>query len=433
VIAERFKLASDSPEEVRSLAREIRSLSGGPAELDREVREILGAVYQGGDAALVELTRRFDSERAPDELRVPTDELRRARDTLDAEVREAIELAIENVSAVCGLEQPRAGGTTLAQGQRVELKEVPVARAGVYVPGGRAAYPSSAVMCCVPARAAGVREIAVTTPPGDDGRPNPIVLAACALCGVEEVYSIGGAQAVAALAFGTTSVPPVDVIVGPGNLYVQEAKRQVFGIVGIDGINGPSEVVVIADADAPARLIALDVAAQSEHGADSLLALATPYEFVIEAVIGELRTMGAFEKLAHAPLALVDVPSLDAAVTLANEIAPEHLELLCADAERLAAGVRTSGCVFLGMGGGTAFGDYVAGSDHVLPTGGAARFAGPLGASTFRRTQALVSLPAAATRALAGPGSKVAYAEGFPLHAQSMLARESLDGTPDEG
>jgi histidinol dehydrogenase len=258
------------------------------------------------------------------------------------------------------------------------------------------------------------------------------VLAACALCGVDEVYLMGGAQAIGALAFGTESIEQVDVIVGPGSYYVQEAKRQVAGIVGIDGVAGPSELAVVADGEADAVLVGLDLAAQSEHGSESLLVLLSPSKALQDAVADELQALAAENpSVSDAPAALVEVPSLDAAIGVVNALAPEHLELACADAERLAEGVVAAGCVFLGRGGGTAFGDYAAGSNHVLPTGRAARFTGPLGAATYRRRQALVSLPDGATRALAPHVSSLARAEGFPMHAQSAEARGGAEQGPD--
>jgi histidinol dehydrogenase len=279
-------------------------------------------------------------------------------------------------------------------------------------------------MCCVPASVAGVEEIAVVTPPGEDGRPSAVVLAACALCGVEEVYGIGGAQAIAALAFGTESIEPVDLVVGPGSHWVQEAKRQVVGTVGIDGIEGPSELVVIAHEQADAHLVALDVAAQGEHGPATLLAVLSPSETLLQNVESALEQLGsARESLGESSLALVHVPSLSGALELVNAIAPEHLELACEGAEDMARQVRASGCVFIGRNGGAAFGDYAAGSNHVLPTGGAARFSGPLGVATFRHRQALVSLPDDAAHVLAPHVSSLARAEGFPLHAESAEAR----------
>jgi histidinol dehydrogenase len=290
---------------------------------------------------------------------------------------------------------------------------VPVRRAAAYVPGGRAAYPSTVVMCAVTARVAGVEELAVCAPPGPDGKPHPTVLAACSLCGVTEIYRMGGAQAVAALAYGTESVPAVDVIVGPGNRYVQEAKRQLMGLIGIDGVAGPSELVVIAGGDADPDLIALDLLAQAEHGPDSLVVLISPRTAILDAVEKSLDGAGA----------IVEVANMDDALALAEELAPEHLELVGEQAETLAGSVSRAGCLFVGRDAGTAFGDYVAGSNHVLPTGGAARFASALGPSTFRRRMARVSLPPGAAAALAPAGAALARAEGFPLHAESMERR----------
>lgn len=422
--ARHFELKSRDPGEVRALAEAVRGLTEEPADVTQSVAEILRDVRERGDEAVVELTRRFDSEAAPEDFRVAPEQLQAAVDGLDPAVRAGLETAIANVGRLAAAE-PRGDVTVgMPQGQTVEIRELAVARAGAYVPGGRAAYPSSVVMCCVPARIAGVEQVAVATPPGSDGRANPVILAACALCGVEEVYLTGGAQAIAALAYGTATVAPVDVIVGPGNAYVQEAKRQVNGLVGIDGIAGPSEVIVVADADADARTVALDLAAQAEHGPDSLVGILSPSTELIERVSVQAASLGdTRESVQDAPLALVRVPDLDGAIDLANAIAPEHLELSVDNAEDLARGVRASGCVFLGRDGGAAFGDYAAGSNHVLPTGGAARFSGPLGAGNFRRRQALVSLPEEAARALAPHVASVARAEGFPVHAESAEAR----------
>jgi histidinol dehydrogenase len=409
------------------LARAIRALAQQPADVAYTVREIVGRVRAEGDAAVLELTRRFDSPRAKDRIGVAPEQAAKALRELGPEIREALELARENVRQVCVADPARSVALDLPQGQRVELREMPLRRAGAYVPGGRASYPSSVVMCCVPAKVAGVPEVVVATPPGEDGEADHVVLAACALCEVDEIYLMGGAQAIAALAFGTETVRAVDVIVGPGSHWVQEAKRQVVGAVGIDGVAGPTELAVIADDSADATLVALDLAAQSEHGADSLLALFSPSRMLLDAVESRLATLASERDSAtQAPFALVGVPSVAAAVEVINALAPEHLELVCDDADRLADGVRAAGCVFIGAAAGAAFGDYAAGSNHVLPTGGAGRFAGPLDVTRFRRRQALVSLPGRAARALAPYVSSVARAEGFPLHAESAEARESL-------
>jgi histidinol dehydrogenase len=401
-------------------AADVRSLVPGPRDVEGEVRAILDEVRQGGDGAVLRLTERFDhAELGPEELQVPARELEAALGVLEPDVVAGLRTAIQNVREVAAAQLGQPAEVALPQGQRVELTEIPIRRVGVYVPGGRAAYPSTVVMCAVTARAAGVDQIALCAPPGPGGRAHPAVLAACVLCEVTEVYRMGGAQAVGALAYGTESVRPVDVIVGPGNRYVQEAKRQVTGLVGIDGIAGPSELVVVASEGADPELVALDLLAQAEHGDDSLLALIAPDRDLVEAV-GEALAAPA---VSDAPIALVQASDSRAAVRLANEIAPEHLQLVGGEAEGLADRVRSAGCLFVGQGAGTAFGDYVAGSNHVLPTGGAARFQGALSAATFRRRMARVSLPGEAPARLAPAGAALARAEGFPVHAESMERR----------
>ncbi len=292
-------------------------------------------------------------------------------------------------------------------------------RAAIYVPGGRAPYPSTVVMGAVSARVAGVEEIVVCAPPGPEGRAHPVILAACVLCEVTEVYRMGGAQAIAALAYGTESVQAVDVIVGPGNDYVQEAKRQVVGQVGIDGIAGPSELVVVASAGADPELIALDLLAQAEHGADSPVWCLSPDAPAARRRRG--RPGAARGPEGEAQLVETDDPA--GALALAEQIAPEHLQLMGEEAEALAPRVRNAGCLFVGAGAATAFGDYVAGSNHVLPTGGAARYQSALSPATFRRRMARVSLPGEAAARLAPAGAALARAEGFPLHAESMERR----------
>ena len=420
----RIELAAGTPEQARALARTIRALTPKPPDLAAAVAEILAAVRAGGDEAVLEYSRRFDTENAPGDCRVSPNDLEDALLGLHPDVRGALETAIENVRTVAEADLGSGTSVTLPQGQQVQIQEVPLGRAGAYVPGGGAAYPSTVVMCSVPAKVAGVQQVVVATPPAQDGKPNAVVLAACALCGVDEVYAVGGVQAIAALAFGTETIQPVDVIVGPGNDYVQEAKRQVTGAVGIDGIEGPSELVVIADENADAELVALDLAAQAEHGAGTLLALLSDSDALLAEVGAAVERLGSeYVTLGEASVTLVRVPGLEAALDLVNALAPEHLELASPATEPLAGGVRTSGCVFVGRNGAAAFGDYVAGSNHVLPTAGAARFAGPLGVSTFRRRQALVSLPDGAARALAPHVSSLARAEGFPVHAASAEAR----------
>jgi histidinol dehydrogenase len=393
---------------------QVRGLVPPPRDVEGSVAEILEQVRERGDAALRELTKRFDGIEI-DELRVVAPDL----GDVDPEVQKAMKLAAENVRAVAdaGVREPYA--VELQQGQRVELFEVPVARAAAYVPGGRAPYPSTVIMCAVTARAAGVQELAVCAP-----QAHPEVLAACAVCGVTEVYRVGGAQAIAALAYGTETIRPVDVIVGPGNRYVTEAKRQVAGDVGIDGLAGPSELVVVASEGADPELVALDLCAQAEHGEDSLVCLITPDEGILRRVLGSVQLVaGSFESVTNAPLAAVLAWDSERAVRLADAIAPEHLQLMGEEAESLAGLVTRAGCLFVGRDAGTAFGDYVAGSNHVLPTGGAARFQSALSPATFRRRMARVSLPDGAAARLAPAGAALARAEGFPVHGESMERR----------
>ncbi|MEA2387248.1 MAG: histidinol dehydrogenase [Thermoleophilaceae bacterium] len=391
-------------------AAEIRALVPPPGDVEPDVRAILDEVRAGGDAAVRRLTERFDhAALAPDELAVPPAEIEAAIGTLEPAVLAGLREAIANVRAVAEAQLRDPVRVELEAGQVVEVDEVPVRRAAAYVPGGRAPYPSTVVMCATTARVAGVDELAVCAPPGPGGRAHPAILAACGLCGVNEVYRMGGAQAIGALAYGTESVRPVDVIVGPGNRYVTEAKRQVAGIVGIDGLAGPSELVVVATAGADPKLVALDLAAQAEHGADSLVVAISPDREFLDGLAG--------------PFALVEARDARAAVRLADELAPEHLQLMGEEAEALAGTVRSAGAVFVGTDAGTAFGDYVAGSNHVLPTGGAARFASGLSPATFRRRMARISLTPGAAARLAPAGAAIARAEGFPVHAESMERR----------
>src|SRR4051794_21588372 len=391
------------------------------------VARIVGDVRVRGDAAVIEYTERFDdAELGPDQLRVDANELEASVGVLEPDVLDGLRTAIENVKAVAKAQVADAPvSVDLPQGHSVEIVEHPVRRAAVYVPGGRAPYPSTVVMGAVTARAAGVREIAVCAPPGPRGRAHPVILAACVLCEVTEVYRMGGAQAIAALAYGTQSVPAVDVIVGPGNPYVQEAKRQLVGRVGIDGIAGPSELVVVAaGAGADPELIALDLMAQAEHGEDSPVCCISPHRSLldeVEEILGRLSPKRP--SVANAEVQLFDAPDAAAALAHAEEIAPEHLELVGEEAEALADRVRNAGCLFVGPGSATAFGDYVAGSNHVLPTGGAARFQSALSPATFRRRMAHVSLPREAAARLAPAGAALARAEGFPVHAESMERR----------
>jgi histidinol dehydrogenase len=407
--------------------RITRGLSrGGPSEArGDEVAQIIRAVRDGGDAAVIALTERFDkAELGPEQLRVDARELEGSLGLLEAPVLSALRTAMANVRAVAEAQLREPVSVEGTQGQRIAVAELPVDRAGIYVPGGRAPYLSTVVMCAITARVAGVRQVAVCAPPGPGGRAHPAILAACVLCEVSEVYRMGGAQAVAALAYGTESVRAVDVIVGPGNAWVTEAKRQVFGAVGIDGLAGPSELLVIAGPGADPEIVALDLLAQAEHGSDSVVALIALDERLLTEVLAAVERMAPERpSVTEAELQVVEAGDAREALRAAQEFAPEHLQLIGAEAEALADRVSSAGCVFVGPGSGTAFGDYVAGSNHVLPTGGAARFQSALSPATFRRRMARVSLPGDAPARLAPAGAALARAEGFPVHAESMERR----------
>lgn len=391
-----------------------------------DVDPIRQEVLAEGDDAILRLTNRHDATATGIEsLRIDIGEIRAAENALDSSLRESLELAIENVREVA-LAQVADDARTieLPQGQSVSTRTIPVNAVGIYAPGGRASYPSSVLMCAIPARIANVDGIVLASPPGPNGHIATPVLAAAALCGIDEVYSMGGAQAIFGLAYGTDTIEPVDVIVGPGNAWVQEAKRSVSGTVGIDSYAGPSELMVVADEGTDVRAAALDLCAQAEHGEGAVLVLASTDEAAIEAISAAAAEIG--ERPGIDPGALLNtvlVGSVYDAIGLANALAPEHLELLANEAAALVSEVTTAGCVFAGPNSATAFGDYVAGSNHVLPTGGAGRFAGPLGPAVFRRRITSVYVPSEAAAKLAPHVDRIARAEGFPVHAESAMIR----------
>jgi histidinol dehydrogenase len=384
-------------DDAAAVAGRVRSAVAG---IDSgEVTAILDDVRARGDAAVLEYEQRFSGN---DSIVVTPEELAAALEALDPAVRAGLETAIANVRAVAVAGLDSESAAILPEGHTVLLREIPMRRAAVYAPGGEHPYPSSVVMGAVTARAAGVEEVVVAAP------GHPVILAAAALCEVDEVFRMGGAQAVAALAFGTETVRPADVIVGPGSLWVQEAKRQVAGRVGIDGFAGPSDLTVIASGDADPAPLRLDLLAQAEHGAGSLTVAVSDDASLLDALPGTT----------------VLATDMEAALAFAEALAPEHLQLAGAAAEALAPRVRSAGCLFVGIESGTAFGDYVAGSNHTLPTDGAARFASGLSTRHFRRRMAEVRVGEAAP-ALARAGAPVARAEGFEHHAASMEIREN--------
>jgi histidinol dehydrogenase len=392
------------------------------------VRAIIAEVRGRGDDALRDLTEQFDGCTI-DDLRVPGDELLAALEDAPAEFRAALEYAREEVTAY---HEAQLGGDVRVERNGVLLRElvVPVDRAGLYVPGGRATYPSTVLMTAIPARVAGVPEIALCVPPDPDGRVPAVTLAAAALAGVDEVYRVGGAQAIAALAYGTETIRPVDVIVGPGNMYVTAAKREVAGIVGIESLAGPSELVVVADETSDPEIVAADLVAQAEHGPDGAAILVTWDEVVADAVdeaVAKLTADAPRRAEIEATLTsggravLVDTPAM--AVEAANAIAPEHLELITAGPEALLPLVRNAGAVFCGPWSPAVVGDYVAGVNHVLPTARTARFASALRVDTFRKHVHVVTLDQAALARVAPYVQAFADMEGLDAHGRSVQLR----------
>ncbi|HEX5526193.1 MAG TPA: histidinol dehydrogenase [Solirubrobacterales bacterium] len=391
-----------------------------------EVERIRAMIDSERDVALRRLVQELDGvEQMPSSLRVDPADARAALEALDPPLREAMEVAAANIRTVARMQVKDEGEfIELPQGHSVTVREVPVESVGVYAPGGRAVYPSSVLMCAIPAQEAGVRRIALASPPGRDGQLAAPVLAAAALCGIEEIYAMGGAHAVYALVYGTETVESVHVIVGPGNVWVQEAKRDVMGIVGIDSFAGPSELMLVAGHDTDAEWAGLDLCAQAEHGPESPLVAIAVEEEVLERIAAATAAAAAGRpSVTDAPLALVRTPDLSDAIDLANAFAPEHLELLEEDAALQADRITTAGCVFVGRYGATAFGDYVAGSNHVLPTSWSGRFSGPLGPGTFRRRISKVEIDAEAAAELAPQVDALAGAEGLPVHGESAMIR----------
>jgi len=395
------------------------------------VAAIIGEVRSGGDAALRRLTAKFDGVDL-DELRVPAEEIRAALGRVPSELQDALDIAHDRILAYHAHESAAAAADDFDSGGiRVRHLVRPVGRAGCYAPGGRARYPSTVLMCAVPAHVAGVEEIVLCVPPGPDGHIDDATLAAAAVAGIDEVFCVGGAQAIAAMAYGTESIDPVDVIVGPGNRYVAEAKRQVSGVVGVtSAFAGPSEVVVIAGPDTPTEWAAIDLVVQAEHGPDGMAWLITWSEAVAEAVAAHVDRI-VKESPRRAELeatlgaggfaVLVDGPKQ--AIAIANIVAPEHLEILTGNAESLLSQVTSAGAVFLGPNSPASMGDYLAGPNHVLPTNRTARFASALRVDDFQKHIHAVSVSDKALEVLGPHVVTLAETEGLPAHAQSVRLR----------
>jgi histidinol dehydrogenase len=400
------------------------------ADVGDAVRGIIRDVRARGDAALAELTGRFDGfDLQAAGITVDPAEIAAAWDACPAEQIRALEMAALRIEAFHIRQKPEPIDWTDRAGVRLGQRWTPIDAVGLYVPGGTAAYPSSVLMNAIPAKVAGCGRLVVAAPT-PRGRSNPLVLAACRLVGIDEVYRIGGAQAVAALAYGTASIPRVDKITGPGNAYVAEAKRQVFGVVGIDMIAGPSEVVVVADRTASAELVAADLIAQAEHDVLAQSILITDDADLARAVPVEVeRQLEQAPRAAIARASLDDlgvvilVPALSEAVTLVDQLAPEHLELMVAEPDLLAATIRHAGAIFLGSWTPEVVGDYVGGPNHVLPTSRSARFSSGLSVYDFMKRTTLLGCDEAAFGQIAGAAQVLAEAEGLDGHANAIRLR----------
>lgn len=399
--------------------------------VDREVAAIIDQVRRRGDRALIDLTAKFDGVKlTPARLRVASAELAAARTALPRTDRRALELAARRIAAFHRHTLEKSFSYRDRLGMRLGQMVRPLERVGIYVPGGMGAYPSSVLMNAIPARVAGVREIVMVSPASRDG-DRSAALAAAAIAGVDEVYRIGGAQAIAALAYGTASIRAVDKVVGPGNAWVQAAKRMVYGVIDIDKMAGPSEVLVVADARAHPQWVAADLIAQAEHGSgDESAVLVTPSRALALAVIAavdralaDLPRASAVAKVLAKRGAAVVVKDLDEAFALANRLAPEHLELDIARPARWLKHVTAAGAVFVGARSPAPLGDYLAGPNHVLPTGGSARFASPLGAYDFLKRTSIIEASAGALKALGPEVARLARMEGFEGHARALELR----------
>ncbi|MBS29503.1 MAG: histidinol dehydrogenase [Alphaproteobacteria bacterium] len=418
---------SDLLAERREAAVDVRS----------DVESIVADVRARGDAALVDLNEKFDRlTLTADELRVPAAEIAAARKDCDPAVLDALDAARARIMAYHEKQRPDGFDYVDDQGARLASRWRPVSAAGLYVPGGTAAYPSSVLMNALPARVAGVERLVMAVP-APDGALNPLVLAAAEIAGVDEVYRVGGAQAIAALAYGTATIEPVDKIVGPGNAYVAEAKRQVFGVVGIDMIAGPSEILVVAEASADPAWVAADLLSQAEHdtSAQSILitddaAFADAVEAAVASQIPQLPRHEIAGESWERFGATIVVGDLDESVALIDWIAPEHLELMGPRAEALVERIRNAGSIFLGAYAPEVLGDYLAGPNHVLPTARTARFSSGLGVLDFMKRSAMFAADAESFRALASPAMILARAEGLEAHARAVEVR--LDGDPSD-
>ena len=432
VVARLCSTRSDFPQRFESL---LAVTAESDPEVDAAVREIIAAVRRDGESAVLAYTRRFDGVAAQGlpELAVPAGELDAAWKATGAAERAALTEAAARIRDYHERQRQDSWHYLDEDGSTLGQQITPLDRVGVYVPGGKASYPSSVLMNTIPARVAGVAEIVMVVP-APSGDLNPLVLAAAKLAAVDEVWTIGGAQAIAALAFGAGPIRAVDKIVGPGNRYVAAAKRLVFGVVGIDMLAGPSEIVIVCDGNAPVEWIVMDLFAQAEHDEEARAILISPdsafLDRVESAIASMLPTLDRAEIVARslaAHGALIEVRDLDEAIALVNRLAPEHLELSVADAEHRVGEVRHAGAVFLGSHTPEVFGDYCAGPNHVLPTARTARFSSPLGVYDFQKRTSVIGCSPRGARRLAGVAATLARGEALTAHARSAELRGSGD------
>lgn len=414
---------------------EIFSRAVPETDVEKTVSDIIAKVRSEGDAALRELTQRFDGA-ALDELTVTEEEIAAALETVEPEFMKVLKQAAANITKFHAKQVRNSFIINDSDGIVMGQKIIPLDRAGIYVPGGTAAYPSTVLMDCIPAKLAGCKEVVMVTPPGKDGKVNPAILAAARIAGVDRIFKVGGAQAVAALAYGTESIPKVDKIVGPGNAFVAEAKKQVFGVVAIDMIAGPSEILIVADGKSDPRFLAADMLSQAEHDKLASAVLVTDSAALAEKVVEELeKQLPALPRrdIARASIdangKIILVQDLDTAIEVANTIAPEHLEL-CVDAPfDYLDRIRHAGSVFLGRNCPEALGDYLAGPNHTLPTSGTARFSSPLSVDDFVKKTQYTYFTAAALGRVAESVAYFAEKEGLTAHARSALIRsETAEG-----
>jgi histidinol dehydrogenase len=412
------RLSTRSPGFDAKLAALTRYDAAQDPAVQKSVRKILADVRKRGDAAVREYTKKFDGVS-------PRDFSLTDLKAIPREQAEALRAAHERIKAFHEKQRQESWQFTEADGTRLGQRVSPLARVGLYVPGGKAAYPSTVLMNAVPAKVAGVRQIVMVSP-----NPDPLVLAAAALAGVDRVIGIGGAQAIGALAYGTKSIPRVDKIVGPGNAYVAEAKRQVFGAVGIDMVAGPSEILVIADGSTPADWVAMDLFSQAEHDESAQAILLSPNDQYLNAVadsvarlIGEMPRKEVISASLKKRGALILTRDLDEACEVANRIAPEHMELAVEDPDKLLSKVQAAGAIFLGRWSSEAIGDYCAGPNHVLPTAGTARFSSPLGVYDFQKRTSVIAVSKDAATTLGRIAKVLAEGEGLSAHARAAEMR----------